>query len=250
MDKNPTRGIYLDLDCLYDTRLAVLEEIDPELAIAALEADYNTREEDIFPHLTKEAFRSVYNVRNITTLEKAMVSNCLLILKSFIDESQKEIGKTPFNTQTEVYLNVFPFNIDYQTAVSMVLPLQRMCGHTVKVEIVNWTAEKLTPAFIRSKIDLMLMYDYGPWLDAHASNGNFKKNQIPDKMLYVPKLYFNKKPNDEEMEELLRENKMTPFKSTEFLTSGIIGLEFIDVVNFNAALPINAVEEFKKRFQT
>lgn len=244
----PTKGIYLDLDCLYDTRLAVLEEIDPDVAIEALSRDYNSREEDIFPFITKEQFTELYELRDEQTLEKAMLSNAVVLLKNFINDANAEIGKTPFNTETQVYLNVYPFKIDYTTATNMIIPLQKMCGVETNIQIINYDLAKLTPNFISSKIDLMLMYNYGPWLDIHAQNGNFKRNQIPNKTLYVPKIYFNQKPSEEELQEIIRETKATPFKTMEFMAAGIVGLEFIDIINFNAALPENAVEEFKKRF--
>ena len=62
------QGVYIDLDSIFDTRFAVLEQVDPVLALNALKAGWGSRQTDIFEGLDKKLFDALYASRDTSVL--------------------------------------------------------------------------------------------------------------------------------------------------------------------------------------
>ena len=58
------RDIYVDLDSLFDTRLAILDKIDNKYSTLIYEAGFANRTEDAFPRLSKEQFKKLFDDRD------------------------------------------------------------------------------------------------------------------------------------------------------------------------------------------
>ena len=81
------RDIYVDLDSLFDTRLAILDKIDTRYATLVYEAGYCNRTEDAFPRLSKEAFKKLFDDRDNDVLSRALLTNVIGMVKDHIKEN-------------------------------------------------------------------------------------------------------------------------------------------------------------------
>lgn len=240
-----SKGFYIDLDSLYDTRLATLELIDPELAFYVLENGYHKREDNNFPLVDKKLFDELYAGRDLEVLDKALPTKALEIIQSFIRAAERENMESPRVGPIEIYINVYPYKVAKSVAQEMTKTLFETMARTADIHLINMSPEKVTPAFFSQNISAALMYDYGPWLDVHAKNDNFRRNQIPDVCLFVPSLYFVGKPSDAQLREFER-NGPGVFKLIEIGASQLVGLEFVDNEYFNAVIPADFIEQRKK----
>lgn len=240
-----SKGFYIDLDSLYDTRLATLETIDPELAFLALENGYHKREDNKFPMLDQKTFDEIYAGRDLEVLDRALPTKALELIQSFIRAAERENMESPRVGPIEIYINVYPYKVSKGVAQEMTKTLFETMARSADIHLINMSVEQLTPAFFKQNISAALMYDYGPWLDAHSKNDNFRKSQIPDVSLFVPTLYFVGKPSDAQLREFERTGPNV-FKLIEIGASQIVGLEFVDNEYFNAVIPADFIEQRKK----
>ncbi|HRM30031.1 MAG TPA: hypothetical protein PLH48_05800 [Acinetobacter johnsonii] len=242
-------GLYLELDSLYDTRLASLDYIDPKVAKLAIAKGYFERKEDVFPFVSKEQFRKLYDTRGLEILDRAIVTRIPEIMQNFITSTLEGMSTSPFKEDINVYLNIYPYKIDKITATKMLEPLANLCGKLVNVNIVNWSNAQFTLPFCRANIALIIKYDYEEWLEVHTQNDMFRKCQIPDVTLFVPKLYFNKAPTESELTVMMRDAPH-PFRALEKAASPVIGLNTIDLNYYNAVLPKEIIEEINQEYKT
>ena len=85
-------GLYTNLDSIYDTRLATLEKIHPELVIKAIDQGYFQRKQDIFPMVSKENFEKLYALRDVETLEAALPSKTMDFIPHFVKTAFAEVS--------------------------------------------------------------------------------------------------------------------------------------------------------------
>lgn len=249
MNFETKNGLYLDLDSLYDTRLATLESIDPRLAKTAIANGYYKRDEDVFPHVDKKTFRELYDQRGEDLLETAMVTNVLSILSTFIKDSIRRVCETPSKGEINVFLNVYPYQIDKTTAHAMLKPLSKLTAGSANVHILNLKPEHLTLRYCRDNFSLMVMYDFEQWLEIHTRNDAFRNTPIPDITLFVPELYLTPvKPTQEELREVVRQGSH-PFRSVERMAKHMVGLSMIEIEHYCANIPPPVIEEIMKAYK-
>lgn len=229
------QGLYLNLDVLYDTRLATLEEIDPRLVPLALKANYFQRQEDSFPFVSKDDFTKVYARRDVETLQRALPTDVFRIVGEFLRHSVPECIDNPWGDETEIFLNVYPYKIDKITAQNMLRPLLELAGGVANVSVLNMTDAQVTTRFCYESISLMCLYHWDEWLGEQCRIGNLPKHQIPNVTLVAPKLYWEKVPTPEELRRLQRQG-FDPWDGARAQGAGLINLQFAEVEAYCAKL--------------
>lgn len=235
------KGFYTDMDSLYDTRLATLDLLDSSIAKMALKDDYLNREEDVFPYVDKQIFKSLYETRDLEVLERAMPTKAIEIIREFIRIALKQNIDSPVVGAVEVYVNVYPYKVEKSVATEMCKALFHAFGSQVSIHMLNLSPEKVTPGFFADNISVAMMYDYDEWLEVHAKNDNLRKRQIPNVTLHGPKIYKSAKPSDNELKDFTRSGP-EPFKTIEVGLSALVGMDFIEVEYFSAVLPMGYVQ--------
>lgn len=238
----PTHGLLIDLDSLYDTRLAVLENIDRNLSIAALQDGYHERVQDVFPLVDKETFEKLYALRDTEVLEKALPTRMLEIVSDFIRTTVKQSFDTPFSVATEVYINTYPYQMTKEDASVFLQPMFDLGAGRIDVHVVNWALEDIEPAWVAQQISLMILYRYDEWLEIHSKNDNLRRTQLPDVTLLGPRLYFGRLPNQEEQAEFNKIRK-DAFYGVTTQASGIIALDLIPVGAYSAEVPVELMAQ-------
>ena len=235
------KGFYTDMDSLYDTRLATLDLLDTSIAKMALKGDYLNRDEDKFPYVERDIFKSLYETRDLEVLERAMPTKALEIIREFIRIALKQNIDTPNMGVVEVYVNVYPYKVEKSVATEMCKALFHAFGSQVSIHMLNLKLELVTPKFFAESIAVAMIYDYDVWLETHAKNDNLRKHQIPNVTLHGPRIYKKPKPNENDLRDFNRAGP-EPFKAMEVGLSSVVGMDFIEVEYFSAVLPPGYVQ--------
>lgn len=232
------QGIYVDLDSLFDTRLATLEFISQELAIQNAENNWAQRESDLPLHIDKEVYNQAWKLRNKDILRISMQTGCISAIRNWINQAAATAKDSPAPVYLHLYINVWPYSLSQAQARLIGEGISKQIGDMIDVTMVNLSCAALTPRVANTYFSCMFMYDWRTWLDKQAELKNFDKTKIPSVTLYAPRIFLDRLPNEED-EERMKETRMGFFEETEFLASRLIGLEFIESLFFNALIPPN-----------
>ncbi len=249
MNFETKNGFYLDLDCLYDTRLATLELLDHRLAKMAIANGYYKRTRDIFPFVDKKTFNELYALRDVSTLDKAIMTSALDVLANFTKDAVRQVNESPHSDEINVFLNVYPYKIDRATAQAMLEPLSKLTGKVANINLLNIPVEKVSLKFCRENLSLMMMYDFEDWLEFNAKNDMFRSYPIPDVCLFVPELFIVDGPVDEEEIKSMIQQGTHPFRAVEKMARNLIDLTMIDISYYCARIPEAIIDEIKKEYE-
>lgn len=229
---NPKKlGIMVMLDCLVDTRLSMLHSLYPGYSQLVLDSGYFTRDMDEFPHCTLKAFRELYETRDTDTLREAFYTPCADFIVELAVKSLKQIESSPYHVGTKIIINTYPYKVsdEYKDTLSKIFVMKT--GEFIDLEVRRIDPVNITPRYCKEELGALVMYDYEDWLETHARNKNFESCKIPEVQLYVPRLYFNKKPSPEEM-LVMKNAKQDPFRALEISATGLIDLTVVDISLF------------------
>jgi hypothetical protein len=228
---NILEKIYCDIDSLLDTRIGTLSLLNKDVYDKALMSDmYHSRDEDVFDGIDKEEFIKTYSKRNINTLANSIITNIFPLLNHLIDTLTKESINNPYFGGIELVVNYYPYELSIDDQQELIKVITLLLNGYAKVNLIKINLKQLTPIHCKGNYKIMVMYSYFEWLVANAEL--FITTQLPEITLFVPALYFNNKPSDEKLEELIKECGH-PFGATEMFYSGIISLNIIDVKYFS-----------------
>lgn len=230
-------GVYVDIDCLFDTRLSTLGLIDPSLILAALDEGYIKREQDSFSFLKKDRFKELYDLRDVETLRAAPVTNCFQLLHELVINIIKTSIDSPDCTGAKVYVNIYPYKLTNEEIGDLLELIVTYTDKKAQVEIIDLSPDKITVDFCDNNLVALVMYDYNTWLEANTLNGGFKRKSLNDLILMAPKLYLHKVPTDKEIKACGIKG-LTPFKAVKMLASSLIRLEFMEVEAFSVDLTL------------
>ena len=224
-------SIYIDLDALLDTRLGTLSLINKGIADKVLlSGNYHSRDEDVFEGIDKEVFKLAYSKRNTFTLANSMLTNIMAVVRKLVSGIKEQAIIRPFAEGAEVVINCFPYELSEDENIMIGKAVNSWLQDTAVIKIINCDKKEITPEHCKSNYSVLIMYDYGDWVNIHADA--FARTQIPDILLLAPKIYFEKKPSEAELAEAIKD-AMHPMKATEFLVSTVVELKLIDIKNFS-----------------
>jgi hypothetical protein len=124
MSQNRVETIYVDLDCLLDTRLGTLAKINPELASNALMNGYHERDEDIFEGVGVEDYRKAYEARDVDTLTLSVITGMFSFLHECVLAAFKRIQIDGIFDAIQLEVNYWPYELDDEEV--KVLPRDRL----------------------------------------------------------------------------------------------------------------------------
>lgn len=240
-----TQGVYVDLDCLLDSRLGTLlnEGYSFEDIISN---GYHERNSDSFFDLSIEDFKALYDKRDTDVLAQSKLTNLIFIIKNILKEYLSVLDASPVYNQIKLYVNVWPYKLDAYEEEQMVLSIKRWINYMVPIEVINISPEHLTTFWVNTHVDTMFKYDFHDWLtiQRHA----FNRQQLTEVKLLGPALYHVKVPTEEEIQSAIKDIKThtvsSLFEATEVLAMPLIDLNIIDVSHFSVMDPKTQYETY------
>lgn len=248
LDNAVKAGIFVDLDALFDTRLAVLDMLDPFLAIKALKEGYLDREEDSFTHCPRELFQSVYKARDTTILERALMTQVKSIVIDFMKEGIDKLKSERTNALVNVYINVWPYKIAKDAAGELLTPFYDAVKGKANIHLVNIPPEELTPDVCKKHFSYIIKYDFMDWIVKLGEQGLIQKSPMQEITLVAPRIYPSGKPSVQDIEEASR-NKMEPYQCTELFFAPYIKLELYIPQLFSANIDQGFIEALESEMK-
>lgn len=182
-------GLLVDLDSIFDTRLGLMASLDDQ---SILEQNYNeayfTRDRDVFNGISEKDWYEKYNARDRKVLLKSQITPVVGFIREFIYETLTGNINSPQLLKPYVHVNVWPYKLQDAEKKLLLKGLLTHIGTDADVEIVEIPIEALTPAVIKSRYSMLVMYGYELWIAAHFSNAEQIKQTCPEVGLLGPRV--------------------------------------------------------------
>ena len=223
------RKVYIDLDCLLDTRVGVVAVNYPEAAKLLMQEDYWLRDSDDFSVLTGGSvthgqFREWWQKRDKKCLHASRPTNIIHILEQLSEALVSSQVNLPFVASTEYMVNYWPYKLDEAEVAAFQQACEIITSNVVRVQMVFIPPDKLTPKWIKREISLLIMYDYWTWMEAQKDN--FLVTAIPEVNLLIPAISHNKTITSEDR-TLEQYGEVNPFAISEMVMSVYVAVQML-----------------------
>jgi len=213
------RGIYVDIDSIYDTRFALLSVLNADLTRGVLLDSYFTRRRDSFGFIPNGLFRQFYKKRNRDLLKLARPTSIISVITEYIDTIKLASIVEKTDGGVDIYINVYPYELTEKEIVGLrlsLLPYFINCNN-----ILIMSKPNINPAWLSKNCMMMIMYDGINWINRNTASRDLIRNQLMDTVLYLPKLSVGREDlNDADFEEL------------KTLTVSSVKLEWLEVRDY------------------
>ncbi len=226
ISENQAYNIYIELDCIMDTRLSLLDAINEETAISEVsEGKYHSRYFDEFGNIPISLFKELYKIRNKAILKLALPTPIFEIVNMI---SVRYISDRGNQFAPTLYVNSYPYELsdsEKENILNYITPMFQSCV----VEIVNMNpVTEVTPKWVDLNVDSVIMYEGCEWIEYHNAVGNLSNSPLLLKTLITPAL-LTEKPKELKVNHLL-------FRSVQEGVKPNINLEYVDVKYFSGII--------------
>ncbi len=215
----------VELDCLLDTRLSLLSELDDEKLRKVLDM-YHKRDIDQFPFYSFNRFKENYDKRDKSVLNNALITPVMFLIQEFVKKTLLQIINSPFHLKPKVIINIHPYELTEEEINDIIKLIVIKTNKECDVEVISRGVDRLTVGYVKENISIMVMYKYYEWIEFHSKNKAFEKLTCPDINLFGPAIYFLPKQPRSDIKE-------DPFTSMEELAKPLIGLKLFPVEYFS-----------------
>lgn len=227
--------VYIDLDCLLDTRIGLVALHAPEAATQLMQEDYWIRESDDFETLTGGAvthkqFKEWWAGRDKECLKNSRPTNIIHILEQLSEALVVSQVNVPFVSKTQYLVNYWPYDLDQLEVEATKQACEILTGNVVEVNMVSIHPSQLTPTKVKRELSLLFMYDYYTWFEAQKDN--FLVTAIPEVNMMCPAISHDHALTKEErtLEDF---GEINPFAVSEMVMSVYISIQMLPVNFFS-----------------
>lgn len=182
------RNIYLDLDVLFDTRLATLYGLDPNIAEYCVKNGYyHTRFRDNFSCISSDIFYSYYRSRDKLTLYYGIPTNMFRVVSEHYGDLLTDLKTIDHSDDLKIYVNIHPYDLEVEE-IEAILQLLKDQILDVKLEVVKLGMRELTPRWMVNHIGTIFMYNACEWLEYHSANTNIYNDPIVNLYMFPPRI--------------------------------------------------------------
>lgn len=219
--------VYIDIQSLLELRQSVLVQMMGEKeAIAFINSDaYISRELDVFPVDMEEYTRLLQDYR--VALPKSTVTYIEVVLKSKIASMEKLNAFNSESCDTEIVLNIYPYNLPTVVAESIRDALFIKLNEPTFISVVNEPHTVFTPLHLKqNRYKEFFCYDVTGWMGANLEA--LSKQRLEDTRLYFPTL-GKKEITDKDLKDVKKLGFTDIYHYTEFILSGAAKITFLPV---------------------
>lgn len=220
----PVSRMLVELDCILDTRLGVLLDIDPEKVPTILAKDYHGRLWDVFPEVDLLTYQKRYKERDSSVLKNAWATPMVDLIEDFVFKTLKQTLRTPFHKTPKVDINIYPYVLTDEEVSVIISAIAVITNEQTDIEVVSYSPEELNPVFLKNHYEVVMMYDFHIWLETHAVSGVWKKYSCPNVTLMAPLMVKNNSTYDasKKVQDILTDYEtlsktMSPYVDIQFL---------------------------------
>lgn len=234
MTETTSSLLCIELDCLLDTRLATLYQIDPEAVKAVLDHGYLDRWTDDFP-VDRALFQTVYRARDRLILKNSVMTPMVRLCREFVQATLQQNLNSPYQYTPKIAVNIHPYDLEEAECEVFIRAIATAIHQPCDIQIIRYDYTQLTPTWLKQECSILVLYDYTAWLEYHSVHGEWKTVTCPEVTLMGPALYFKGPPSPTAMAEA-HAMHITPFEAMEQLAGPLIQLTLLPVRYFSIAL--------------
>lgn len=229
--------VYVELDALLDTRLAVMNSIDPQAAVAMVRAEeYYTRLSDDFSKLTgvaHETYQAAWESRDEEALRHSIKTHMPLMLSELMNRLEVQEENAPYAEELALEVNIWPYkNLSDAERDTLQLAVLAHAGIQTIPTIVCMNPKDLTPRKIKAEYSGLIMYNLRDWLQHHVEA--FTRCGCPAVAVLAPALFNGEivEAKDLTTDPELRTD-FSVFSLTELACVEFFQLNYLDVKYFS-----------------
>lgn len=230
-----TTTVYVELDALLDTRLAVVHQISADAAVELVKNDaYYKRTRDDFSGLTgisHEEYRKAWEARDVSALRNAILTHMPLMLKELITKLEIDAAETPFADQLALEVNVWPYQLTPEETDMMQLAVMNFAGIETVPTISCYPPEQLTPEKVKKSYSGLIIYNFRDWLQHHMEQ--FQKWPCPRITCLAPALFHGEEVDVKKLIQDDMRTDLSAFEMTEMACAEFLGVNLLDVRYFS-----------------
>lgn len=234
---NETRHqIYIDLDCLLDTRMSVFRAAGVTGAELFGGEWYWTRFDNdpsgiTQGRVTHDDFKKLWDARDNDVLEDTMPTLFCFELKGLVDEMMLAVSRLTNGQRIGVTVNVYPYIVSDLEAQILKRSIQRYTGMSALITIESIPYERMSLDTCRNRWSYMVVYNFEEWILPWISQLGVHPND--GFIVAAPRIAFNKP-----FVPVMHENEpVDPFTATSLMFSGTFVLNFLDISFYSVPLP-------------
>lgn len=238
-----TKGFYIQLDSVVDVVAGVINRLAPEQYPSIIRSGYHKRRGDFFKDVDPQQFREMYDRSEFETLEAGTLTNIFQFLQPKIAEYMTEFlaRQLPMAESPTLDVNVWPYKLNDAEKAMLRSIVYIKTGGIIGVHVIDTPYEELLPSRCSEKYNMMVMYNYHHFLNAHSAE--LIASPRPMLILIAPMVYFNADPNnDEELIDQLK-NGINILAILEASLAPRICLKFLNVDIFSIVYPDDRIKE-------
>jgi hypothetical protein len=245
MSKLLIKKVYLSADALFDLRQGTLAYIDLDYSIdVTTKPSYYNREEDLFESTTmgkldKELYNRIRSERQDNIVRLSMTTAIFEFLLSLCAEYKKQAILTPFLSDIEIEVNLYPFVFSDNEKDEILKCILEKTSSSFNVTLVNLSPDDMSVEYVRNNYVAMIMYEYAEWYNAHVEA--IQKTPLIEVGIYIPKLYFLKKPDEKDLVDFKKHNT-NPFDFMAQALSAFTVIQYLPISFYCANTPLNLSE--------
>lgn len=225
--KQDKKSIYVELDCLLDTRLPLLYMISEKTAERVLYSGYyHTRHMDQFDCISHDIFTSLYNRRTKILLFMSTKTPMLNVVKEHYGEIITDLTNIDHEEDYTIFLNTWPYELQDTEKQSFEYLLKQTIPDCI-VKIIDMSPHDLTPTWLYDHIGTMVMYEPMRWLEFHTSTRDLITNPLVNIQCYSPMM--TRSSDKDEIYRSLELYKM--YIDINFLNVSYFSIELENVIN-------------------
>lgn len=239
---SPT-ALYVDLNCLLDTRLGTLLTIDPDFGFAvSQQPGYYTRTMDRFAtpeqgSLKRELYDQVTAHHPTLVVKNSVMTRMLDFIKNIIGAQRMLQTEGPVKGIDKVLVNLHPYTLAHEEKLALLnLLATEMLDFECNVELVELPPAQITAAHAAKHYIAMIIYNPTDWLEAVGQE--LLTAVCTNLTLYTPKLNHVRELTYQESEQVKRFGSDL-YASLETAMKRYIQFTYLDLNWFCAHTPLN-----------
>jgi hypothetical protein len=237
-----TETVYVELDALLDTRLAVVSSLDQEAAVRLVQSEaYYQRQSDDFSAITgidHAVYLEAYQKRHVGHLARSIKTRIPLLLHELILKLEEQEESTPYRESTDLEVNVWPYvDLTEGEREALMLAVMVHAGIQTLPRVVCFDPKSLTPEVLKRKYSGLILYNLREWLQHHVTS--FIRTRTPQVAVLAPGLFNGKIVGIEDVApaELLEDpnfrKDLSPLRLTEIACAEYFGLDYLAPEHFS-----------------
>lgn len=182
-----------DIDCLLDTRLAILFKLDHNKIIPVLK-DYFSRASDMFKGYENLNFDEAYSKRNLADLKQAFITLHHRLIYEFIYCTLSMPKTNPELMEPKLIINTYPYVLSEEDDYALIKKIINITDGKCEITLINKDIKDLTPEFLKSlEVTIYSIYDFTLWLETMSVLNILRKQTCPEITMLSPAI--NRKEN-------------------------------------------------------